>query len=163
MVIDIERKTLDRAPEEKWDDEPGHYFRTSRWWWRPLTNYISQIDPTIASQCTRWWSIEGEGLNEEQALALAKRLREEHISGRLAQYARDYDQRLNSLPLQDCTVCEGTRNSIPSPQSGPSDQQCTACQGSGKTKNRECNYHFSEENVMNFANFLEHCQGFEFY
>src|SRR5271168_3855332 len=112
MVMDIERQVCDRVPAERWDDAPGHYFRTSRWWWRPLTNYVCQIDSTIASHCTRWWSIEGQGLNEEQALALARRLREEHISGRLAEYAREYNQRLNSLPLQECTICGGTGKSI---------------------------------------------------
>jgi hypothetical protein len=163
MAMDVQTSVYGQVPDENWDDAaPGHFFRTSRWWWRPLTNYICLIAPTLARHCTTWWSTEGQGLNQEQALALANQLHEEHASGRLAQYAREYKQRQNSLPLQTCPACDGSGKRLTSVRSGTGAQECDGCRGTGSIKNRECNYHFTEENVLRFAKFLEHCEGFEF-
>jgi len=163
MAMDVQESVWSQVPNENSDHQPGHYFHTSRWWWRPLTNYVCHVAPTIARHCTHWWSTQGEGLNAEQALELAKKLREEHASGRLAQYAREYNERLNTLPLQDCSACAGTGQRLSGPPNGPGDPACETCRGLGKTKHRECSYHFTEENVLNFAHFLEHCEGFEFF
>lgn len=71
------------APTQK----EGEYFRNNIWWWHPLADYIELVAPDEAAACEHWHSNDGDGLDEDEALALADRLQAEIDSGRCLRYA----------------------------------------------------------------------------
>lgn len=54
--------------------DAGKYFRNNVWWWHPLAFMIEELCPTEAAPCKSWHTNDGEGLNDEQAKALADKL-----------------------------------------------------------------------------------------
>ncbi|SLH40554.1 Uncharacterised protein [Mycobacteroides abscessus subsp. massiliense] len=74
-------------------------------------------------------------------------------SGYVGQYAKEYAERLDALADEQCRYCDSTGI-----REG---QRCNVCRGDGKVRPSETWYPFSEENVREFAEFLEGCGGFE--
>jgi len=143
-------------------NETGKYFRNNVWWWHPLWEYCCQVAPDIAGKVTHGHSNDGDGLDDEDdALALARRLREELESGRTKEYERQYAAALEALPDEPCRICGGTGGRQPPPQVGPGDVPCNGCSGTGKVRPFVTNCPFSKENVREFVEFLENCGGFE--
>lgn len=157
--------------------EAGQYFRNNVWGWRPLAEYILSVAPVkITSQCERWHSNDGDGLDKDNSLLLAAALRNEIISGRTAEYAAKRQEQLDGLPLVDCEQCHGTgiRDDERGREAGypemvideeghPRNGQtgwCNGCDGRGKNKDFTTHYSFEVENVAEFCDFLEGCGGF---
>jgi hypothetical protein len=67
--------------------DKGEYFRNSIWLWHPLASYCAQVAPAIAASCECWHTNDGDGLNAEDARALADALEAEVASGRCRAYA----------------------------------------------------------------------------
>jgi hypothetical protein len=68
-------------------DECGEYFRNNVWWWHPLAAYVTETAPDISCRCEDWHSNDGDGLDRDDALALADLLQAEIDSGRTASFA----------------------------------------------------------------------------
>lgn len=51
--------------------EAGKYFRRGMWSWPPLATWITTRWPELTSACQYWFSNDGDGLNDEQSVALA--------------------------------------------------------------------------------------------
>lgn len=163
----------------KAENEKGEYFRNNVWWWRPLANYILAEHFEIASSCDtdEWHSNSGGGLDGEQSLLLAKALRNDLETGRVAEYERQYNEFLSTLVREHCHLCEGTgirtdkigvEMEMPtkalSPEmvslTGRSHGTCNACGGVGTKENFNMSYPFTEDNVKEFTEFLTYCGGF---
>ncbi len=142
-------------------NEKGEYFRNNVWWWHPLWEYCCFVAPDVAGKVAYGHSNDGDGLDEEDALALARRLREELESGRTKEYEERYMAALKALPDEPCPICGGTGRRLPPPQVGPGDVPCNGCNGTGRVRPFATHYPFSEENVREFVEFLENCGGFE--
>ncbi|TYL76760.1 hypothetical protein [Bradyrhizobium cytisi] len=69
----------------------GEYFRNNLWWWRPLAQYICEVAPEIAKNCEYWQSNQGDGLNDEDSLALACVLQKQIDSGQTAAWVEHHD------------------------------------------------------------------------
>lgn len=138
----------------------GEYFRNPAWFWRPLWNYCCIIGKDIIANPQIGWFNDGEGLTAGDALLLAKKLQESIDNGDCDQYAKDYTEALEALPLEECKICDGTGKRKPPPNVGAGDTPCNACKGTGKRKNVMTMYPFDTENVKNFVLFLENCGGF---
>ena len=141
--------------------EEGKYFRNNVWWWHPLWSYCEEIAPELIPEDNPGHFNDGWGLDAEGAIALADRLAGELASGATAEYARQYQARLEALPPQTCTTCGGTGKRAEPPNIGPGSMPCNGCDGSGKVLSMETHYPFSEENVREFEAFLRGCGGFE--
>jgi hypothetical protein len=124
--------------------ETGKYFRNSTWWWHPLASYCVQIAPTITTSCKHWYTNDFDGLDGEDARALADALEAEVASGRCQAYAmrRDADIAARaSDPLMDCKDLEELllRVAMPADDDGvslsttcaPSSLSCTTVVVSG--------------------------------
>src|SRR5262249_6298515 len=62
----------------------GEYFRASIWHWPLLVKIVTSLCPQETSSCKTWEYNEGDGLNSEQALALAEALQRKLKSGEVA-------------------------------------------------------------------------------
>lgn len=62
----------------------GEYFRASIWRWPLLVNVITTLCPEETSACRHWATNEGDGLTDQQALALAEALERKIQTGEVA-------------------------------------------------------------------------------
>ena len=150
--------------------ETGKHFYNDSRWWQPLADYVRQIAPEIASRCKiRRSSAKKDEPNAsaKDSNALATILQAEIDSGRTAQSAINHQEWQEAMPDEHCCKCDGTGicNPVP-PEFGAGDPnnggiKCNCCEGTGKHRPWETRYHFSVENMQNFANFLRDSGGFK--
>ncbi len=158
--------------------EAGSYFRRNVWGWHPLWDYVENQHPEIAELVEYAHSNDGDGLDEEKSLELAKLLMDDYNSGRVAEYITERNKALSELPFEDCQICEGTgiRTDELGVQAGWPEKElepdiaiivgrtkgsCNACGGVGKRENWATNYYLEEDDIKEFADFLVECGGFE--
>jgi hypothetical protein len=111
-------------------------FRRSVWVWHPLAEYVCEVAPDITAACEYWHSNDGDGLDMEASLRLADALEAEISSGRTERYAILRRSRLEQLPNEPCSICEGTGTRKPPPEVGAGDLlnsgvKCNGCAGNG--------------------------------
>lgn len=157
--------------------DAGEYFRNNVWYWRPLWSYCLKVgdaflDPEVGHDNS------GDSVSADQAMLLAEMLKAEIESGRTAEYKRNYDAHLASLPRSECQYCEGTgiRSDGVGVNHGMPDRVlehdlaimlgrttgwCNACNGEGKVDAFETNYPFDVNNVIEFAEFCAESGGFQ--
>lgn len=157
----------------------GEYFRNNVWWWHPLWAYCHHIAPEICDGVLGH-SNDGDGLPGDGARKLAQALRREIESGRTKEHEQNHEAARNALPHHTCTHCDGTgiRSDavglgMKMPERALANEQvqrlgrtagwCNGCNGEGLRASWEASYSFSEANVIEFAEFLEHCGGFQIY
>lgn len=158
--------------------EKGTYFRRNVWGWRPLWQYVEDNHPEIAELVKYAQSNDGDGLNKAKSLQLAKLLNEDVISGKTKEYVQSRNEYLANLPLLDCELCGATgirtdeigiQNGMPERELSPEHASlygrtkgyCNGCGGAGKKEDWQTSYYLDESDVVEFAEFLEHCGGFE--
>jgi hypothetical protein len=152
----------------------GSYFGNNRWWWLPLANYIIKNGPEhLVSKVKNWKTNDGDGLDADDAAELAKWLREDLTSGAVKDYEQRRNQWIATLPKVKCEWCKGTgiRAGAESgylnqmvENDGPrkdESSRCSACNGYGEHESLEASCGFSEQNVAEFATFLEGSGGFQ--
>jgi hypothetical protein len=146
-------------------NETGCCFSRNVWSWRPIADYIEDVAPEIAAKCRHWHSNDGDGLNEDDALALTDRLQADLDSGRTEAYERRYTAALAMKPNVPCYLCGGTGTRKPVPEVGAGDIitgiKCNACDGNGILPDWDTHYPFKTDNVREFVAFLRGCGGFE--
>jgi hypothetical protein len=62
-------------------NETGEYFQRNVWGWRPLAVAVQRIAPDICAKCKYWQSNDSDGLEADDAKALASAIRN-HIDSR---------------------------------------------------------------------------------
>lgn len=142
--------------------EAGAYFRRNVWGWRPLWDYCQNMHDEIAGKVESGHYNDGDGLNAEDSIALAKELQKDLKTGRVSQYIKERNDRLANMPDEQCPICNGTGQrpdglaNIEWKKPG-----CNSCDGKGTIRPWETNYGLEEEDIQEFAEFLESCGGFE--
>lgn len=138
--------------------EKGEYFRNNVWWWRPLWTYCEKVSPEAAA-VENGQTNDGDGLDADDAEALAERLLVEIEAGRTRRYAANYRARLRRIPDEKCMHCDGTGERHDQYVEGT----CNGCNGKGKVRPHATHYPFSVENVREFAEFCQDSGGFQIY
>ena len=157
--------------------EVGKYFRANVWWWRPLANYIQHAAPEIAAKCQYWHSNDGDGLGVKNAKALATRLLETIENGEAEAYVKEYTDRISALPLETCTICNGTGirtddvgvkagwpEMLITEEGHPRHGQkgsCNSCAGRGTVPHWDTYYHLNVDTIREFALFAKDSGGFK--
>ena len=122
------------------DSPLGQYFRSNIWRWSALWGYCVSVSPEAASLGNDAYFNEGDGLNAEDSKKLAAILRQELSSGK----TKDAVRKIEQFEV--------------APHTPP------AAQTLFKFANAEnCEVpppRFTEQDVRDFADFLEHCGGF---
>ena len=142
-------------------NESGKYFRNNVWYWRPLAIYVCDIAPDITKHCEHWQSNDGDGLNKTHSMKLAAKIRENLASGTASVYEQTYRNRIQAMPDEKCTFCNGTGHRKDLPGYEGETKPCNGCDSKGKVRPSDAHYPFELSNVREFANFLENCGGFE--
>ena len=135
--------------------EEGSYFRNNVWWWHPLWSYCEQVYPKCEEILGH--SNDGDGLDEQHSLILAKKLRHLLKTGETTIYEKDRKVVLDELPDEECHFCNGTGERHDKVVDG----KCNCCNGKGKIRPWDIHYPFSVKNVEKFCLFLEGCGGFK--
>lgn len=142
-------------------NEQGEYFRANVWYWHPLWNCVENLHPIIANKCESPHDNSGSGLNARDSLALSKLLKKDLENGIIQEYIDDYNEYINSLPLEDCSYCDGKGTRDWDQEDGTVlTKQCNSCQGTLKVKPFESWYHMDLDLMKEFQVFLENCGGF---
>ena len=144
---------------EKWNEEnPGDYFRANVWWWRPLWDYVCHVCNDILTEedMGKGTYNDGHEIDNEQALAIADRLKTLHKNGDMLKHQIERESYIKGLDKIDCTTCNGTGQRNDEYVKG----DCNGCNGKGKRKSWETNYPFETDFVMDFAKFCEQSGGF---
>lgn len=144
--------------------EHGVCFRNNCWFWHPLADYIQANAAAIACKCKAWHTNDGEGLSDGFSKLLAEVLKSKIASGHAALYAAERAARLAAIPLQSCRWCDGTgtrADAVGVANGFDKLKWCNGCDGKGLVKHDATHYHFTVENVAEFAAFLEDCGGFK--
>ena len=87
--------------------ERGEYFRNNVWWWRPLWNYCCEVSEEARS-VENGHTNDGDGLDGDGSIALAKALLAEINSGRTKAYQDEYTKWQGEQPRRACTLCDST-------------------------------------------------------
>jgi len=159
-------------------NEAGEYFRRNVWGWRPLWQYVEIVHSDLAEKVEYGQSNDGDGLNAKDSVELAKRLYSDLERGIATLYMQQRNRWLSDLPREDCTICHNTgirsdeiglemkmpeRTLAPEVQTltGRTHGYCNGCNGIGSRENWELSYYLDEDDLKEFAVFLEGCGGFE--
>jgi hypothetical protein len=156
MGVDI----FGRAPTS----QVGKLFNYNYDWWRPLADYCCSVAPDITNKC-KYWQSNDDGLDRKDALALAKRLEAEIMSGRTAMFAKRYGSVQETMPNVPCGYCAATGTREPAAVLGAGNPvrgsvKCTVCDGTGYVRPDCADYSFFVERVKEFVAFLKACGGF---
>lgn len=137
----------------------GEYFRNNVWYWRPLWEYVCYVGSDLLTDEEKRQGSYNNGYkySKNTALALADRLRIKVVEGHTQLWETERQEKLDSLPDEVCTFCNGTGERHDQYVDGT----CNACKGKGKVRPSETWYPFEESNVIEFIEFLENCGGFE--
>ena len=147
--------------------DQGEYFRNNVWYWRPLWSFCEFASPQVTAKVAHSQFNDGDGLNAEDTLILAKDIQRCIDDGTLNLWANDYQHYKDSLPLIECTYCNQTGlrtwepNSFQNDTDQPIIKKCNVCNGEGNYKHELYSYPFELDNVHNFLKFLESSGGFE--
>ena len=156
----------------------GQYFRRNVWGWHPLWEYVENVHPEIAQLVENAHTNDGDGLGARKSKELANLLFEDYVSGKVSAYVRERNRQISELEMPTCNICEGTgirsdelgiKNGQPEKEldadiaiiTGRTKGWCNGCNGVGKTEPWEANYYLDQEDVREFAEFLEECGGFQ--
>jgi hypothetical protein len=135
-----------RAPRS----ETGEHFHNYVWAWRSLADYCNLIAPDICRACGDWYVNDGSGLEDANAVALARVLNEQIRTGQTLAYEKLYMRQLQAAPVP-CRICvgKGGGDQTPAPT-------CFMCNGTGLFAVNL----FYTDNVEQFVEFLNDCGGF---
>lgn len=133
----------------------GTHYKLANYWWHALAAYIEAEHPTIAAACKYWHTNDYDGLNEDDATALANALHEDLENGTAAAYIQRVSQDpYNTSHLGQCSLCKGKclllAGTIPLP--------CLLCHATG---NLVPSLIVDEEDIRKFADFARHSGGFK--
>lgn len=155
----------------------GAHFRRNVWGWRPLAEFCQRMAPAIAVKCEHWHSNDGDGLDGDDAAALADILTATVTDGRAQAYIALRDAELRALPQVPCRWCDatgmrtdavGVDNGMPErvldtaghPRHGEAGW-CNACDGHGSSPDFATHYRLDLDDIVAFAAFLGGSGGFE--
>ena len=169
----------------------GKYFRESVWGWRPLWELVCNVSADILTpkDCEMGSYNDSHKIIKSKAMKIATRLEKHLESGFIDKYIEDRDTEIDSMPLEECDLCNGTGWRRRPPVRGRGDtvalrewafteeiaekelinapipegidcMLCNACQGKGETSSFSTHYHLSKESVKEFVEFCKFSGGF---
>ena len=149
-----------RVASDAWHSKnQGAYFRNNVWNWKPLWEFVCELCDEVLSEeeKNKGWFNEGYEYDADTALEIANRLHDALESGFVQKYAERRKEHLAGLPLETCSLCDGT---------GVRDDEyvqgkCNGCDGTGQVKQWVTNYPFEVENVQEFQIFCRQSGGFQ--
>jgi hypothetical protein len=156
----------------------GEYFRRNVWGWRPLWEYMENVHPELVASVTNGHTNDGDGLDNDGSIVLGKALLLDVDSNVAQEYIEARNKAIEELPRVLCTICDGagirtdaiglemgqpTKLLDPTQAVvlGRTEGWCNGCDGMGDKESWESNYGLYLDDIVEFAEFLLDCGGFE--
>lgn len=155
MGMDVYGRTPDSAA--------GKYFRTSMGWWGRLWWYCGQVAPQLTGKVEYGFSNDGDGLDSGDAAELGRLLVEQLQDGRTAAYEQALRVEVEAIPDETCDLCGGSgvrRDQVGIDMGMVERGWCNGCNGNGSRRPFHAYVGFDTDTVAEFAQFLQHCGGF---
>jgi len=162
------------VPQEKqkayWDaqdedrlNNPGQYFRSNVWYWRPIWKFVCEVcnDVLTEEDYKGGHTNSGYIISKTKAAIIASRLYSLNQNGEIKAYEEAYDKSLKRMELEECNICDGSGKRKKPPKIGAGKIECNGCNGKGKRKQWNTHYPFSVKFTMEFAKFCDESGGFE--
>lgn len=158
-------------------NDVGSYFRRNVWGWRPLWDYCVYNYNDLVGEVSGHTN-DGDGLGNEGSLELARRIKEDLVSGKAQEYIDQRNKAVSELPKETCELCKGTgirtdnvgvENGMPDRElepelaiiTGRTKGWCNGCGGEGEKESFATWYSLDLMDLSEFAEFLENSGGFE--
>jgi len=139
-------------------------FRANVWSWRPIWNLVRvevglTDDEYYAGSCN-----DGFEITEEKAKEIHDKLSELDLPKTI----KEYHYYLDTLPLEDCNICDGNGKRNDDNVKG----DCNACNNEytreegiplGKQKNWQTSYRMHQEHIEEFIDFCDKSKGFKIF
>jgi hypothetical protein len=155
----------------------GAQFSRTVWGWRPLWDYMEDLHGDIVYGVDGHTN-SGSGLNAQEAERLGKAILVDIDNNAAQTYLNAREQHLLSLPREECSICDGTgiRTDSIGVEMGQHTKQldptqalvlgrakgwCNGCDGMGDKEAWAASYHVNLDDLVEFAEFLLECGGFE--
>ena len=126
---------------ERPKNDAGREFSTVAFWWSPLVSIMHEADPKTFEQCTSWWLNDGQGMETTDARTLGRKLRESVARGDVELWAREHQGVWKEAK-------ETSQGTVPT-------------HWEVRMGERGSEYGVNREKVMELADFLENCGGFQ--
>ena len=161
IKTDEQRKEYNKAYDDYYTINKGIYFQNNVWFWRPLWDYVCAVCADVMSEdnMNAGGNNSGTEIPEEVTSKMARNLMIDIALGNHIRYEQEFEEKMEALPLEKCTICDGTGNRAEPPSSGPGEMPCNGCKSKGERPSFETNYHFSAKNLNVFAEFLQDSGG----
>ena len=133
VVTDWNDKKQTKAYFNYQENTVGSYFRANVWWWRPLWEYVCMnCDDILTLDDVEHGEFnDGHKISKTKAKKIAARLRRLDRQGKIMEYELGHKQFIESLPKEECDICDGTGKRKEAPKTGAGDIKCNGCQGLG--------------------------------
>ena len=139
-------------------------FRANVWSWRPIWNLVRvevglTDDEYYAGSCN-----DGFEITEKKAKEIHDKLSELDLPKTI----KEYHYYLDTLPLEDCNICDGNGKRNDDNVKG----DCNACNNEytreegiplGKQKNWQTSYRMHQEHIEEFIDFCDKSKGFKIF
>ena len=159
-----ERQEYFESVEKYEADNPGVYFRSNIWWWRPIWQYTCDLmhdvfdDEEIAGGSVN----SGYQITADKTAVLADRLGMAIEENAHHMYERDYKYMQKSLPKVKCEICEGKgMRQYERNENITELAPCNACNGTKLQDDWRTKYPFDAETIESFYNFVKNSGGFQ--
>ena len=140
------------------------YFRANIWSWRPIWRLVAtECEEFLPEEAYESGSVnDGYKIPEDLALQIHEKLSTLNIPKAI----KEYHYYLDTLPLEDCTYCDG--NGIRDDENVKG--KCNNCNTEytkaegvpvGKEKNFQTNYRMDKEHIEEFIDFCKTSRGFQ--
>lgn len=138
----------------KWNEQPGCYFRSNIWYWRPIVMFLQEYADDILDEQdingisqNSGYTIEGEKYER-----LKERLRLAVDENYASRWVREFKAKQELLEDEECQCCDGSGFNNGDP--------CRICDTTGKVQNFMKNYPADIEVLEEFASFVDQSGGF---
>lgn len=144
---------------------PGVYFRSNVWYWRPIIIFLKEIGAPI-EMLNRMSDNSGNLITEEEISPYVDIFESMLQDGSLDLHIKLYKDTQQALPKETCHCCNGKGKLDEKPifwskeWLGDGIHDCHVCEGSGEVENYMSNYPMDKELLIEFFTFAKYSGGF---
>lgn len=131
---------------------PGVYFRSNVWYWRPVVDFIQSLGADEAMIRKLSYN-DGAIISEEEFKDFIVLFYNMVEDGSLDHYIQARQAEIDSLPDEECPTCDGSGIRF--------SEMCHSCNGKGMRENFMKNYPIDKDILLEFFEFAKLSGGFQ--
>lgn len=145
---------------------PGVYFRSNVWYWRPIVIFLEHLGAP-KDLLERMSTNSGDIVNSEEITPYVELFYQMLSDGSLDHHIADYKREQQNLPNEVCHCCKGQGKLNEQPifwdkeWLGDGIHDCHVCDGTGEVQNFMKNYPMDKDVLVEFFEFAKLSGGFQ--